>query len=425
MNFDSIQKVEQYLSNIPKFHLEGSAAADFNLNRFKNFCDFLGNPQQDLKIIHVAGTNGKGSTCQMLAAVFQKAGYKTGVYTSPHVLHFNERFKINGVVISDEKLIYFFQQYGTAIKDFELTYFEISTAIAFYFFAQSKVDLAVIETGLGGRLDATNIIDPLVSVVTSISLDHTDILGETIEAIAQEKAGIIKPGKAVVIGDIPRKARAEIYKIAEQKGSNVYTINKILPEFIKPGLYKLTIEGKKVLVRTNLAAPVQVKNMAVAWKVVELLKEKYPVSKAQFVDALRFIDLGPGRFTKLAEDKRWYFDGGHNLEAVKAMKQSVQTIGSIDEVVLVLALMRDKLKPGVMAEFSEFKKIYYYYLNFERAATFDNIKNWLPQANLFPTEKDRQQLLLKDFDSELVIFAGSFYFYDTVRDWIKNFSLNR
>ncbi|HEX6982929.1 MAG TPA: folylpolyglutamate synthase/dihydrofolate synthase family protein [Balneolaceae bacterium] len=421
INFDSIEKVDHFLSRIPKFQAEGASAAKFDLNRFKKFCEFLGDPQQDFPVIHVGGTNGKGSTCQILASIFQKAGYKTGVFTSPHILNFNERFKVDGAVIPNEELIRFFQKYAGHFKDFQLTYFEISTAIAFWWFAQSKVDLAVIEVGLGGRLDATNVVDSVVSAITSVSLDHTEILGEDIEAIAREKAGIIKEGRPIVLGDLAEKAAAEIHKIAEQKGSIVYTIDK--SEFIKPGFYELSIEGEKTLIRTNLATPVQSKNIALAWQIIRLVKDLFPVSKAQFIEALRFVDLGPARFTKLTENQLWYFDGAHNLEAVKSMKQSVQAVGAVSEAILVLAMMKDKLKPEIMDEFLEFKKIYYYNLNFERAATFDDIKHWLPQANPFPPNKFRH--FFKDFDSELVIFAGSFYFYATVRERVENFSLNR
>lgn len=418
MNIDSIQKIEEYLANIPKFQTQGTSAANFDLNRFREFCHLIGDPQDDFPSVHVAGTNGKGSTCQILSTVFQEAGYKAAVYTSPHIRHFNERFKINGSDISDERLVDFFKQYGGLFKDFKLTYFEISTAIAFWWFAQSQVDIAVIEVGLGGRLDATNVINPLLSVITSISLDHTNILGKNIAEIAREKGGIIKSGCPVAIGDLPAEAVDEIRKIAEQKASKVHTISNT--RFIKPGLYELFISGKKTTIETNLAAPVQAKNIAMAWLAAELLKDTFAVTKEQFMEALRIVDLGPARFTKMVADKHWYFDGGHNVEAVRAMKQAVKTIGRVEKAILVIALMKDKLNPEVINEFSEFKKIYYYDLDFERAATFDDIKPWLPQVNPFPLNRDQLELFFKDFGSELVIFAGSFYFYTTVRDRIKN-----
>jgi dihydrofolate synthase/folylpolyglutamate synthase len=422
MTFDSIKSVEEYLSKIPKFQAVGTSAANFDLDRFKQFCVRLGDFQDKFPSIHIGGTNGKGSTSRILGKVFQDSGYKVGVYTSPHVINFNERFTINDEVIPDGELIAFFQEHVQILEEYKLTYYEISTAIAFWWFAESKVDLAIIEVGLGGRLDATNVITPLVSVITSIALDHTDILGDTIEEIAREKGGIIKRGVPVVIGDLPKTAEEEVINIAKQKGSLIYSVDELEAKFLEPGLYQLTIDSHVIKIKTNLFAPVQAKNIAIAWQVTRLLKDDFPISIEHYIKSLKRVDLGIGRFSRLSENHRWYFDGGHNAEAVKALKHSVQQVGSISEAFLVLALMRDKINPEMVNEFSEFKNIYYYQLNFDRAATFDDIKQRLPQVNPFPVDQDQQKLLLKGFDSELVIFAGSFYFYGTVRDWVRAFA---
>jgi dihydrofolate synthase/folylpolyglutamate synthase len=383
----------------------------------------MGNPHRNFPSIHVAGTNGKGSTCRILATVLRGAGYKVGVYTSPHILDFRERFRIGDEYIPDEELIAFFQQYTKQIERHELTYFEITTAIAFWWFNRAEVDIALVEVGLGGRLDATNIVNPEVSVITSISLDHTDVLGDSIKEIAQEKAGIVKSEIPVVLGDLPREAQNKIIDIAEQKGASVHIIDGLTPTYLNPGRYQLTVDHKKLDIRTNMAIPIQAKNIAIAWQVLQQVQNEFPVTKEQFKNALRYVDLGFGRFEKLIDSQPWYFDGGHNLEAVKALKQSIQTVGSLENANLVLSMLKDKLRPDVMAEFLEFKKIYYYQLNLERAATFDDINNWLPQVNTFPDDLN-QQSFLDDFDSKLVIFAGSFYFYEKVRGWVSSFALN-
>ncbi len=424
MQFKSLQSVEQYLEQIPRFQAVGATASNFDLSRFRKFCSFLGDPQKSFPSIHVAGTNGKGSTCNILGTVFQKSGFKVGVFTSPHIVSYKERFKIGDRIIPDELLISFFQEYADQIEQHKLTYFEISTALAFWWFARSKVDIAVIEVGLGGRLDATNIIDPLVSVITSISLDHTDILGDTIEEIAREKGGVIKQGRAVVIGDLPQEARDEIFQLAEQNDASVNTINETHPRFCAPGHYQVTIDNEKFDIRTNLAAPIQAKNIAIAWQVIKQIRDEFNISNEQFVEALQQVDLGYGRFEKLIPSQPWFFDGGHNVEAIKTLKQSLETVGSIDRATLVLSILRDKIRPEVMTEFSEFKNIYYYQLNLERAATFDDIKQWLPQAIPFP-DNSNQHSILEDFDSELVIFSGSFYFYDTVRGWVLKLAKNQ
>jgi len=420
MHFTSIQAVENYLDHIPKFSSVGTSAANFELDRFLNFCKQIGSPHATFPSVHIAGTNGKGSTCRILATVFRQAEFDVGLYTSPHLQKYNERFEINSKLISDDQLINFFNRYYDKIESAKLTYFEISTAIAFWWFAKSKVDIAIIEVGLGGRLDATNIIDPLVSVITSISMDHTNILGDKIEDIAREKGGIIKSGKPVVVGKLPTKARDKINEMAEEMGIPVYSVDELEPRYLGTGRYQIRINDKKLLIDTNLVAPVQAINLAIAWQVIQLLKHKYPVTEGQFKRALNVIQLGAGRFEKLLDNQDWYFDGAHNLEAVKAMKNSLRTIGNIENTALVLSMMKDKIRPDVMAELSEFKNIFYYQLNLERAATFDDIKQWLPQATPIPCSHG-QQSFLNDFDSKLVIFAGSFYFYTKVREWVRNF----
>ncbi|WP_445665787.1 bifunctional folylpolyglutamate synthase/dihydrofolate synthase [Fodinibius sp. AD559] len=426
MSFTSPESVREYLESIPKFQSKGSSAAKFGLSRFRNFCDVIGNPHKEFDSIHVGGTNGKGSTCNILASVLQKGGYKVGVYTSPHIITFNERFRINNDVISDEELLLFFNTYIDHIEKYKLTYFEISTAIAFWWFARSKIDIACVEVGLGGRLDATNIIEPEVSVITSISLDHTDILGDSITEIAREKGGIIKDQCPVVIGDLPKEAENEIIEIAEQKECPLFTIDDLNPEYIKSGRYRLTDNDTIIDISSNLTSPIQAKNIATAWQICSAIGDEYTITKEDFISGLKCVKTGFGRFERLVYGEQWYFDGGHNLEAVKALKGSVKTIGDIENATLVLSLMRDKIRKEVMTEFLEFKNIYYYPLDLERAATFDDIKQWLPKANPFPvSDEDRRKIMQDDFDSELVIFSGSFYFYETVRGWVSNFALNQ
>ena len=425
MRFSSVKSVWKYLESIPKFQSTGASAAEFTLSRFRNFCEAIGNPHQQFKSIHVGGTNGKGSTCNILASVLQQNNFKVGVYTSPHVIRYHERFRVDNQHIEDDKLLAFFNEHIEQIEQYELTYFEISTAIAFWWFMDSEVDIACIEVGLGGRLDATNVIDPLACVITSVGLDHTDILGDSIEDIAREKGGIIKQDRPVVLGDLPIEAETEVRKIAKEKQSPVLLARDLNPRWKAPGTYQLTINGKQLDITSNLDAPIQAKNLAIVWQVCRAISEQYPVKIEDFVRSLQQVYVGLGRFEKLTNQRRWYFDGGHNLEAVNALKESVSAVGSVEEAVLVLSLMRDKISPEVMKEFSEFKNIYYYPLALERAATFDDITQWLPKANPFPTSDDhRKKLLQNDLNSELVIFSGSFYFYETVRDWVSTFALN-
>src|SRR5690554_94286 len=211
----SYQETIDYLyDRLPMFSKQGKSAIKKDLVNIKKLCGTLGNPHQQFKSIHVAGTNGKGSTSHMLAAVLQTAGYKTGLYTSPHLLDFRERIRVNGEMISKEEVVYFVEQHKTLIEEIEPSFFEVTVAMAFYIFAKQGVDFAIIETGLGGRLDSTNIINPIISIITNISLDHVNILGNNLQEIAKEKAGIIKENTPVVISEKDPETEALFIEIA-------------------------------------------------------------------------------------------------------------------------------------------------------------------------------------------------------------------
>ncbi|MFO7848119.1 MAG: Mur ligase family protein, partial [Balneolaceae bacterium] len=202
-HYRNYKDVLHKLESIPMFGRQGKSAANFSLEPIRNFCEKLGNPQNKFRSVHVAGTNGKGTTCRMLASVYQEAGYRTGLYTSPHLADYRERFTVNSKWIPKQYLLRFFQEHSGLIESHKLTYFELSTAVAYWYFSEMETDVAILETGLGGRLDATNIVKPMVTVITSVGLDHTDLLGDTVEMIAAEKAGIIKPNTPVVAGQVP------------------------------------------------------------------------------------------------------------------------------------------------------------------------------------------------------------------------------
>ena len=219
------QEVLDFLfTQFPQYQKIGGAAYKPGLVNIKTVCEYLGNPQQDLKIIHVAGTNGKGSTCSMLSSVLQTAGFNVGLFTSPHLIDFRERIRINGIEISEAWVIDFVEKHQAFLKSMNASFFEWTTALAFTYFRENKVDYVVLETGLGGRLDATNIVKPIISVITSIGIDHTQYLGNTIEAIAKEKGGIIKPNTPIVLSSANSHSVIEVIKnIAKQNNAEFYT----------------------------------------------------------------------------------------------------------------------------------------------------------------------------------------------------------
>ncbi len=212
------QTIDYLFNRLPMFSRIGASAYKRDLHNTIALCEFLGNPHHRIKTIHIAGTNGKGSTSHMLASILQSAGYKTGLYTSPHLKDFRERFRINGEMISEDFVIGFTERITPAINAIEPSFFEITVAMAFDWFAAEQVDIAVIETGLGGRLDSTNVISPELSVITNIGYDHMNLLGDTLEKIAFEKAGIIKPGIPVVVGETNAETKPVFEKVAAEKG---------------------------------------------------------------------------------------------------------------------------------------------------------------------------------------------------------------
>src|SRR5215204_673506 len=215
MNYQ--QTIDYLFTRLPMFSRLGANAIKIDITNTVQLCESLGNPHKKFKSLHIAGTNGKGSVSHMLAAILQTAGYKTGLYTSPHLYDFRERIKINGMMVPEEWVIQFVQKVKPLIETIEPSFFEITVAMAFSFFAEEKVDVAIIETGLGGRLDSTNIIFPELSVITNIGYDHMNILGDSLEEIAAEKAGIIKEKVPIIIGEKKRETESIFVDIAKEK----------------------------------------------------------------------------------------------------------------------------------------------------------------------------------------------------------------
>ena len=194
------ETIDYLFEKLPIYQRTGKIAYKADIGNIVKASEILENPHLNFKSVHIAGTNGKGSTAHMISSILQEAGYKVGLYTSPHLKDFRERFKINGKMISKKSVVNFVQQYKTDFEKIEMSFFEFTVAMAFHYFSKEKVDITIIETGLGGRLDSTNIIKPLVSVITNIGFDHTSLLGNTLGEIANEKAGIIKKDTPVIIG---------------------------------------------------------------------------------------------------------------------------------------------------------------------------------------------------------------------------------
>lgn len=332
MNYD--QTLDYLYTQLPMFQRTGPAAFKKDLGNILRLCDHLENPHQKIRCIHLAGTNGKGSTGHLLASVLQAAGLKVGLYTSPHYRDFRERIKINGVYIPKKKVVKFVTDHKAVIKKIGPSFFEITVALAFDYFAQEQVDIAIIETGLGGRLDSTNIITPLISVITNISFDHQQFLGDTLPAIASEKAGIIKSKIPVVIGEkqpavfkvFKDKAKAEKARLQVANDQKNYEV--ILEKTsIKNSFYTIKKNGVVWMsnLPVNIHGPYQAKNIGTALMTLEVLNsiktESFPVIDIPTIKKgfhnLKKTTTFLGRWQQLGQKPLIIADSAHNEAGLK------------------------------------------------------------------------------------------------------------
>lgn len=415
-SFSVIEDVWKYLDQIPKFQSKGNVAVNFSLDNIRNFCAHMGNPQNDFAAVHVGGTNGKGTTCYLLEHIYSEAGYKTGIFTSPHLLRYNERIKVNGKEIADEEVLVFFNKYKSQIEDHQLSYFEISAALAFWFFSKQEIELAFIEVGLGGRLDATNILNPEVSIITSVGLDHQQVLGNTEAEIAHEKAGIIKPNTPTVVGNVSAEVSKVIAKEAADKEAEVFFTEVLNPQW-KSGT--VLLDDGSVEIETSLLEEVNKWNIACIWKSIEWLQPKFPLEEMQWKQAIKKFSGAPGRFEQLHKKLNWYFSGAHNAQALRSSLHTLEQIHSLSDTILVFSMMKDKVNAFNFTNLSEFKKVYFIDQKGDRAATFEDISSQINVERLTETNKEN---ILKELKTEVVIFMGSLYFYPTIKRWIANVS---
>jgi dihydrofolate synthase / folylpolyglutamate synthase len=422
--FQTFDDVVDFLDKIPKFSQSGASAAHYELDHVTEFCRLMGDPQHRLRAIHVAGTNGKGTTCQLLASVYEQAGYKTGIYTSPHLLVYNERIRVNGQMIPDSSILEFFQRYEKVLDSIPLTYFEISTCMAFWYFEQQDCDICIIETGLGGRLDATNVIRPIVSVITSVSLDHTDFLGDSIADIAREKAGIIKKEIPVATGRISKEARKVLEEAAVSNHTKINDTEALKPHW-SDGSMVLTDpdSGAELRINGNGRKLIDVWNVALARLATFLIAHELPMSVSEFMKGTELMNTRfseHAHYKKLSDHLEWYFDGAHNDEAVQTLIEQINQDKGGREPVLFLSLMKDKLNHNMLENFQPFKNVYYIDTGTERCANCNQILSLIPQARCYMADNPELTRILDRFKSELVIFAGSFYFYRQVKNWMAS-----
>jgi dihydrofolate synthase / folylpolyglutamate synthase len=381
------QEIIEFLNNLQK------RKYNLDLGAINEILAKLGEPHKNLKVIHVAGTNGKGSVCAILSSILKSAGHKVGMYTSPHLKRINERFLINGEEISDEDFVRCFnivnEQYSNQ------TYFEMMTALAFVYFSEKKLDYVILEVGLGGRLDATNVVDPLVSVITNISLEHQEYLGETILEIAGEKAGIIKNGKTVVtacLGD----ALEVIKKVAEKKKASIVMVEKIEQD---NGFF--SINGHKQL-EMNLKGEFQKINAATAVTVIDIIGG---ITEDAIKKGLANA-IWHGRFEFVSDNV--LVDCAHNADGSKVLAKEVKKLGK--KVVSVVGILDDKDKETMVKEFCSFSEhVIFCKPDNSRAADPNELVDYCGCSKEIIEDVKQAVLKAKELNYELVVVCGSIY----------------
>ena len=337
-------------------HQENLSPENFDLSRMVDFMDKLGNPQNDFPSLHVAGSKGKGSVSAMCASVLQQAGYKVGLYTSPHLKDFEERIQVNRIPMDRAILADYVEEIKPCVSQVPgLTTFEIMTGLGFLYFSRQQVDIAVIEVGLGGRLDATNVITPLVAVITSLYLDHVSILGDTLDKIAREKGGIIKPGIPVVCAPQERIALDVIREISQERKAPLIEIGrdyeyKIRSRTLDGEEFSVLAAGHEVQLAIPLVGDYQVINAVTAYAALDTLRQReYHLSDEDMAQGFRKTSW-PARFEVLRRDPPLVVDSAHNPASIGKLRETIDEFFPEKPLILVFGISEDKQLEGMLEE---------------------------------------------------------------------------
>lgn len=406
--------IEFLYTSMPMFQRVGASAYKPGLDTVKLLDEKFGTPHKNYLTIHIAGTNGKGSTAHTLAAILQSAGYRVGLYTSPHLVDFRERIRVNGRMISRDAVVDFVNRYRAMSLECYPSFFELTMTMAFEYFAREKVDIAVIETGLGGRLDSTNIITPILSVITNISFDHTAFLGNTLESIASEKAGIIKPSVPVVIGEAQGSVREVFLQKANEQKAPIYFAEDVAPfdsiEPLQDGvLYKNTPYGDII---GELMGDCQPKNAATILTALPLLAECGIKVSAQSVKD-GFAHVGSltglmGRWMTLQRNPHVVCDTGHNVGGWQYLSRRLKSIdGTLH---MIIGFVNDKDVSHILEMMPKTARYYLTNAQIERAMPVAQLAEIATECGLvgeqFPSVEDAYNAALANASTEDTIFIG-------------------
>lgn len=406
-------------AQLPEYQRTGAAAYKPGLGNTLQLCEAIGNPQHRFKSIHIAGTNGKGSTSHSLASIFQEAGYKTGLYTSPHLLDFRERIRINGLKISEEEVVTKTNLWLPIIETIKPSFFELTVALAFQYFAEQNIDLAVIEVGMGGRLDSTNIIDPELAVITNISYDHQNFLGSTLPLIASEKAGIIKPGKTVVVSEDQEETHSVFEEKAKLENSDLvfassqYTIRDL---GIQAGFRAVSATrsfGDTLHVKLSLLGNYQLKNLpGILESVVQMQKLGWKVDREDIENGLAKVQKNTGlmgRWQILQNEPLIICDTGHNEAGIVEVINQLLSYPHRN-LWLIWGMVSDKDPSKIISHLPEEAKIIATQATISRALPKEELANEFKRFGYDPILKssvaESIEYVLQKADKKDLIFIG-------------------
>ena len=426
------ETIDYLYTRLPMFSRIGAAAIKPNLDNTIAICKFLGHPEKKIKTIHIAGTNGKGSTSHMLASIFQEAGYKTGLYTSPHLYDFRERIKVNGQMCSQDFVIDFTNKIKPCIEKIEPSFFEITVGMAFDYFVQEKVDIAIIETGLGGRLDSTNVIEPELSLITNIGFDHMALLGNTLEAIASEKAGIIKNATPVVIGALDPETKKVFEDKANQENAAIYFAENFIEfksfqnnwqnalfEFNQPLIHLLDapLFPKNFTIECDLPAKYQAKNLKAVLVATQLLSTMgWKLTASKVMKALSQIKKNNGlmgRWECIQDRPRVILDVAHNEHGVHALLEQLASL-QYHQLHIVTGMVKDKDVQSVLQLLPKNALYYFTQSHIPRALPVDELAAQAAVIGFNGHSYEDVNLALKDAiknanHNDLILVIGSVF----------------
>ena len=417
MNYN--ETLEWMFNKLPMYQRIGAAAYKADLNNTIEILSYLNNPQNDFKSIHIAGTNGKGSVSHSLASVFQEAGYKTALYTSPHLRDFRERIRINGEMIPENEVVSFIERHKTKLEEMELSFFEMTVAMAFDYFSKEKVDVAIIEVGMGGRLDSTNVINPELSIITNISLDHVKFLGDSEDKIALEKAGIIKRHTPVVIGETQEKSKDVFIKKAKENDSPIYFADKII-ECVKVGsdlgynTYDI-FKNKDIYIKAlnfPLKGNYQKKNLATIICALDVIKEKFNISQRHIDEGLSNVVSNTGLMGRWQLIDRYPLtiaDTGHNVAGIKEITQQLEET-DFNTLHFVLSVVNDKDIEGILSLLPKYAEYYFCKADIPRGLDANILAEKARACGLkgevYNSVKQAYQSACKNADAGDLVFVG-------------------